>query len=327
MNHFRYVSSIFFLSAAASMLSLAGCSDPSPISIRSREVYVQAVQFEPHGFKCNGYDFTVSPDEEWIVYRWNHGNMENQTVVHRRSKTSWTYPSRGTSWNPYCFSADSKQLYLNGWAATLSEKMPAVNFQSVHKHPDSIHIEGVCLDFPRLLPNLDAKSVEEWRNQIEERNGFADWNFNSGVEYSMESVESGIYGKEQLKVSPPGKLFDIDSSRVTSLLADRATKTVRLVLPDLHEHVGFENLSVSPNGKFLAAILHYQGPNILFRPGHTARCCVVIPLDREELVAYPLDEKVMGTIIWSRDSKAIYVSRKLSQESIFTIERLELNIQ
>ena len=296
----------------------------------------EQLRASPGPRQAYGYYFAVSPDERWIASLSDSTRDGNVlTVVHAPSGAKWQHtftPQTGSvvrNWFPNCFSPDSGSIVYGSLVAKLAEKMPVLSFDPFK--PDTSELKrGTFLGFNGRLKNAAGEEVKFWSglSQSEGEEGNIAWSLDGRTLY-----ESAI-GEEQkfssLKRTPSGKIDQIDYSRLVSLHEFEQKKPIAQareeVLKDkslsaemrqLRERefvqtekmfagskkIRLGNLTVSPNGQYLAGIASIAAEEMGFGG---QKYGVIILLAGDRLQAYPFDTPVYGQMIWSRDSQSLY---------------------
>lgn len=273
--------------------------------------------------KHYGYTFSVSPNEEWIVA---FGLGNEVRVAHIPTGKNWAGRTpaleyRQRDWLPNCFSRDGNQLFYSRYVVDLTPGMSALGFRPTD-HPGTGYLLG-----------------DTTRPMDPEGRGKTAWSADRRVGY--EAVGG------QLRITPPGKLQTVDFSDLDrgdredleqglksmegplSQLAKEEGKEkveeIRKTLRELRQEMTqqpleLEQLAVSPDGRYLAAIAERsEGGYFSIQEG------VIISLRHQPPVAHRFAVNVFDKIFWSAHGSRIYFyAQPTPGEGNGTIYQLDL---
>lgn len=302
-------------------------------SSRARPVAPQPTAFEAlrgTPFNPNGYFFSVSPDEAWIVVVGpdrSHGTTLQ--VLHRSSAKTWHAPIADMPFEdfPDCFTDDGRRIVLFGEAAELSPSMDALAFRAL---PRGETPTRTFLGYPKRLLGGHGRPRRGWLGIPQAEGEFGDvaWS-DDGVRYTSLADDGA---NSRLCIEPPGRDHVIDYSAVLDAERDLVAAAAAELPPefaavlqrdlDTPATLRLAQLSVSPDGKCLAAIATLFRGSVGFagRPYG-----VLIPLDRGKHTARPFAKNVYGKILWSSDAKALYYyAQPQAGTGNGTVHRLEV---
>ena len=293
--------------------------------------------------ETQGYEFTLSPNEEWILVLKLHtspafSHYYSLDLLHQPTSKLWTHRFEGPhysptrQWFPNSFSKDSDLLYHGKMAAKLSPDMETLVLAKSEKPVDMEHFEGSFLGFDRPIKNRKGTAVKAWWSlqQDEGQWGEIAWNYRSDVLF--ESVSRRRSRASFVRVSPPGanrglnyqhvlqeendhlgKIFAEDVQEAIRDARDKAEAerirkqfagfTDLFKVSEASVTIRLSQLAVSPDEKFLAGIAAMYRGSV----GDAGKIYgVLIPLDRGGLAAFPFSRNVYGKILWGKNSRRIY---------------------
>ena len=252
-----------------------------------------------------GIPSIVSPDGEWLV---SFGDNSTIQIAHRPTGKTWSGRTPAVDPQKYprspCFSRDGKHLFFFGYAVALTPGMSALGFRPQEK----IVVQCFVNDSPGPLGR-------QGRGE-----GKIAWSTDRRVAY--EAVGS------QLRITPPGKLQAVDFSAVERAEredADQALKTMEGLFSQLEKEEGkaraeearkalrefaqgvtqgsrkLEQLAVSPDGRYLAAIAEKSSEGSL-----PAADGVIISLRHQPPLARRFAVNVHHRILWAEHGSRIY---------------------
>jgi hypothetical protein len=312
-------------------------------------------------YESQGYFFSVSPDERWIVVV-VRAPQEAVWVVHEPTRKKWIYETRirrdprGVQlvphvgglghWYPNCFSEDSSRLYLGDFSASLSPEMASLSFERDPARKDLEALQGYFLGFRGEIRNRSGTLVSSWRAWSPRDRLTITWGPSGSVLYEVVGwPEQG----NRIRVTPPGvtRLIDFGPLVETQerifrqesearLNADPTSERRRIeeyvrekrasFVEDQLKRTQVKELVVSPNGRWLAANASLQGGAV----GDG----VLIALDEDPFRARlysPHLDGVLGKPIWSADSQRLYFLGRThedigpaEQKNVETVYRLHL---
>ncbi len=292
--------------------------------------------------KAHGYLFTVSPNEKWLAAFRPH-----LTLVDIATGRAWEAkpdpgpPQLPPLWHPNCFSPDSSKLYLGDRVANLSPAMDALELRAVNDVPRMVMLEGEFLQSRSQRRDRQGKQVTSWWELLQEegRSGRIAWSATT----LYEAAEQGQIKSTFLIMTPPGRKRGVSYKRLFALkdeeakemadklrsssLADRADELEALLKVDPRSAVvRLQSLSVSPDGRLLAAIATLYRGEVGYGE---AEYGVLIPLSKGGLMAHPFARDVYGKLIWSRDSRRLYFYARavaVAGGGHGTVHQLELDL-
>lgn len=254
-----------------------------------------------------GYFFTISPDENWIANIGFQSDYYALNLFHIPTNRKWSYKlkidhSIVGEWFPNCFSKDNSKMYFGKLTAPINPTMDKIDFKELTEVPDMESFEGSFLGFNGVVRNQDGEYAKSWWEGHNEEGKFV-WTYDNMNLYEAE-LENG---RSYLKISS-GELKDkikkeINFSIVVDIYASEMKKFRGYGVDESILIICLEDLSISPNGKFLAAIVTIYHGTLGFGGFPYG---VLIPLEKPELIAYPFSRNVYDKAIWSNDSKRIY---------------------
>lgn len=254
-----------------------------------------------------GYFFTISPDENWVANIGFRSDYYILNLFHISTNRKWSYEISKTEhivgkWFPNCFSEDSSKIYFGKLGAPISPNMDKIDFRESAEVPDMESFEGSFLGFNGTVRNQDSRYAKSWWHGHDEEGKYA-WTHDNMNLYETE-LENG---RSHLRISS-GELKDkikreINFSIVVDNYASERKKIIGYGVDESSLILYLEDLSISPNGKFLAATVTIYHGTLGFGGVPYG---VLIPLEKPELIAYPFSRNVYGKAIWSNDSKKVY---------------------
>ncbi len=272
--------------------------------------------------KYDGYIFSVSPNEEWIVA---FGLGSDVRVSHIPTGKTWTGRTPALEygqqdWHANCFSRDGNQLFYSRYVVALTPGMSALGFRPVD-HP----APGYLLGDTTRPPDPDGQGKAAW--SADRRVG-------------CEAVG------DQVRITPPGKLQTIDFSepdRGEREDTEQVLKSMEGLLSQVAKEQGKEKaeegrkafrdlaqetsrwprelkqLAVSPDGRYLAAIAE-KSENGYFPSSEG----LLISLRHQPPVAHRFAVNVFSKIFWAAHGSRIYFyAQPTSNEGNGTIYQLD----
>ena len=293
-----------------------------------------------------GYAFSISPDENWIVTASAYpAGVINLFYIPSLGKLTYQADPEDIfkGWFPNCFSQDSSKFYFGKLVAPLDPGMSAINLQEMNDPPRSGSFENYFLGSRKQYKNKEGAVVDSWYRlgQDEGEFGESDWSFDGSTLYKTSCEGNKTYliagdTKNEIDFSAAVKFFvDERKAAVSDFSAmakdspNASDKDLSSLIADLTPdpsklEIILDELSVSPDGKFIACVATvYEGSS---RSGG-ASYGVIIPLGERPLAAHPFSKNVYHKIIWSRDSKRIYYyAQAVPGGGNGTVYKLELGI-
>lgn len=317
----------------------------------SRDLLADVVPLEEKraSTRYGGFSFAVSPDEQWLIYfpRGDGSPGVRLSVVRIETGQVWSAmveeraQNTHTDWFADCFSAASDRVLYGKRAAVLSADMSALIFEGpsgslfdgASGPRGGARLGGVSLGVRFPMMNRKGTPVGDWFKLSGGFGKFA-WSPDAAVRY--EEDQQRERRQDLLRVFPPGALRGVDYSLVIAAFNESMIE-FEGELEELTRAVSGEDievgalarasaedtfidlryLSVSPDGKFLAAI---AGLSLSARGFASRPMGVVIPLDRGGLVAHPFCEEVFGVLVWGEDSRSLYYYGQASREIVEIVE-------
>jgi hypothetical protein len=246
-----------------------------------------------------GDTFIASPNEEWIV---SFRAATEMSVAHVPTGKTWSGRTPAVDLHDgrrICFSRDGSQLFFHLYVVPLTPGMSGLGFRPMEKFS------------PQCFVGSSSRAQEP---------GKIAWSPDGRVAY----VAAG----SQLRILPPGKLQAVDFSAVERAEredTDQALKSMEGLFSQVEKEEGkakaeearrafrelaqgmaqgsreLEQLAVSPDGRYLAAIAEKSGEgNLPTTEG------VIISLRHQPPVARRFAVNVSHRILWAEHGSRIY---------------------
>lgn len=263
----------------------------------------------------SGYFFLVSPDEQWVAAIARYIPAPRLTVMHFATGRTWDAEvPRDEPINspPPGFSRDGDELYVGSRVVRLSPEMAALSFQA--------YAGASSPRYSLLVPQGSSAPDELESMEFAARQEFA----------ARAALNAGRRpGREALPRIDFSRVGAAESRRIRNL--DRVMRaeygfvktvvmkaTVRVLLGSRGRRQGYtplHNLAVSPDGRYVAGFT-----SIPYSDGRPSEYGVIIPLQRDRLVAWPFAvAEDSGRLLWSRSSREIYFMDGAGDPTIYRL--------